>query len=174
MNRLAWRNVTRQRSCEVCGKADWCRWSDDGCIECHRVTDDMPGYRLLKVTQSGFGLYRRLDDIDTRKSTSAGVPADPKRLYPALQSAISGILQWPSFKGGRHTNTWDYHCADGALAFHVAHFDFPDGDKQFRPICPVDEKWAIADPPGRLPWNALSGSRLRSARQYTRSLRRQK
>lgn len=75
----------------------------------------------------------------------------PKRLYGTPDDAVRGMLGWPVFKGGRHASSWTYENADGSVAFMVLRFDFEDGGKQFRPIHPVGDMWAVRAPPGLLP-----------------------
>lgn len=37
-----WIRVTARRPCEICGKPDWCGYTDDGASCCMRVTSDRP------------------------------------------------------------------------------------------------------------------------------------
>lgn len=71
------RPVSKDVPCEICGKPDWCRRSPDGCVECHRSSTEAPGFKLLKVTTSGFGLYRH--EGDNGRSLTTPAPKPPAR-----------------------------------------------------------------------------------------------
>lgn len=139
-----WKSVTANEPCAICHKTDWCRRSDDGALECHRVTGGAPGFKLLKHTQSGFGLYRPAataqalcssQQPDTRKS-QGHIWRTPKAFAQKLQ--------------GRLASQWTYHDTDGSTAFVVIRVDGPNG-KTFRPLRPVSGGWVVGDPPGKLP-----------------------
>lgn len=66
----AFRPVTRDDPCLICGKADWCRRTADGAHECHRIDEPAVNeYERLAKTPAGFAVYRRPRD---RR------PGDPK------------------------------------------------------------------------------------------------
>lgn len=151
MNPTEFRAVSRERPCVICGKGDWCRVSGDGCCECHRITDALSGFKLLKVTQSGYGLYRSTDDNGNRSYISNGNGQKPPTVYSSRKSAIGAILSWPGFEGAKHTDTWTYYKSDGSESFSMLRFDKPDGSKVFRPLTPVESGWIAKRPTGWLP-----------------------
>lgn len=146
------RQVSEKTPCEICEKPDWCRRSGDGCIECHRSKDETPGYRLLKVTQSGFGLYRKTDDVATAtnpRRKTASKATEPRRTYQSPSDAIKSLRKLPELRSGEVTQ-YPYVRADGSIALIILRFDFDDGSKGFRPIHPVDGGWQVGDPSGPL------------------------
>ena len=58
---------------------------------------------------------------------------------------------WPKLKGAHKAASWTYLKADGDVALEVVRFERDDGSKEFRPMHPVGDKWAIGDPRGKLP-----------------------
>ena len=160
-----WRNVTRDRPCLVCGKLDWCRRSFDGCYECHRQSGDVAGLRLLKVTQSGFGLYRADGDgqaTPPRKHAGSGKPKAP-RVYAALPEAVSIVRR---AMGAKVAGQWAYNAADGTHRFTVVRYDLPDRTKQFRLFHNNGTGWVCGDPQGLLPLNGLPELLASTGRVY--------
>lgn len=154
MKSTDFRPVTRAKPCAICGKSDWCRRSDDGCHECHRSpAADPPGFKRLKTTASGFGLYRNDNGmLQSPRTTGSTNDKKPKTLYDTPAEAINAITRGKEFpQGKRQTSCSTYHDTVGAVHFKVVRFDFENGDKTFRPIHPVGGKWAVGDPPGKLP-----------------------
>lgn len=87
----------------------------------------------------------------TRKPSENGRARKAVRTFDNPEDAIQAMLASTELKGGRLSSTWTYENQDGSVSFQVARFDFADGRKAFRPLHPVGAKWAIGDPPGRLP-----------------------
>ena len=56
---MGWNRCTRYKKCEICGKTDWCGWTEDGACRCMRVQDPPPGYRRLGRTDNGGGTVFR-------------------------------------------------------------------------------------------------------------------
>jgi hypothetical protein len=102
----------------------------------------VPGYRRLKVTQSGFGLYRREGDEPTRSA-----PRRPRssngRVWPTPEAYAATL-------GGEPGGTWYYQRADGTTALAVVRVN-TGSDKTYRPLHPVPGGWAVGDPKGPLP-----------------------
>ena len=149
-----WHEVTRANPCPLCGKGDWCGRTDDGAVRCMRLKDPPAEWHVVKVCEDGGTVYRLdTDNFATPRSNgnSRSRPNASQKLYDTPERAIAAILKWRSFKGGKYTNSWAYHNVAGAVVFHVARFDFPDGTKQFRPIRPEGFQWVAGDPPGKLP-----------------------
>ena len=52
MANQGWHRVTKSRPCGVCGKPDWCTYTDDGIMCCMRIASDAPmvndGYRHIQ------------------------------------------------------------------------------------------------------------------------------
>lgn len=91
-------------------------------------------------------LYPRKDSLHVRRKRK------PRMFYDSIDSAILALLRDPKLRGGREKHRYSYHTAEGELAFIVLRFNFEDGrEKTFRPLHPVDDRWAIGDPPGLLP-----------------------
>jgi len=169
------RAVTRDKPCEICLKPDWCRRSGDGCTECHRNAGGVPGFRLLKVTTSGFGLYRPADQQTpnhARKPVAAatasvqnrrngpGVTSDTPSneidtayAFQTVEAVVEAVIRETGV--GTHGGQWTYQNPDGSPAMVVVRIDTPKpGDpdaKTFRPVHPTRDGWAIGDPPGKLP-----------------------
>lgn len=154
---INFRTVKPDAPCEVCGKGDWCRRSSDGAIECHRESTDVAGFKRLKVTQSGYGLYRRSDDRvlaqapTHRASTPAARSAPPPATPAPKPAAYATVDDYERTLGNRHGGTWHYHNADGTPAMAVVRINLDGDKKEFRPLHPVDGGWAFGDPPGKLP-----------------------
>lgn len=145
------RPVTKSAPCAICGKSDWRRRTDDGCHECHRSPEtDPPGFKLLKATQGGFGLYRRIGDEQCQANRVRNDDRSPM-LYASPDAAVAAMLAWPRLKDARKAGSWTYMKADGDVALKVVRFERDDGSKEFRPLRPIGNKWAIGDPPGKLP-----------------------
>lgn len=169
------REVTKDRPCEICGRPDWCRRYDDGRIECHRPPGgDVPGYRRLKIertggyeTQSKFSLYRRCDDpifsqkthrrpVVPRNGTARTVSTSDAQ-KPATNeakpksAAFESVADYEKSLGDKCGGGWIYHGADGLPALAVVRINKPEGGKEFRPLYPVPGGWAFGDPPGKLP-----------------------
>ncbi len=157
-NASEFREVSKLAPCPVCEKPNWCRVSDDGCIECHRPDVGYSGYRLLKKTASGYNLLRRVDDLTPRSNGQAHRNSKPKHAYGTLDGAILGAasaIQYRQKQAGetiqaKHAHTWTYRTSTGEYAFSVARFNTADG-KQFRPIHRDGNGFVLADPPGALP-----------------------
>lgn len=151
MKSADFRPVTSSEPCAICGKGDWCRRSDDGCHECHRSPEtDPPGFKLQKTTQGGFGLYRRIGDEQCQSNHIRRNGLSPE-LYASPDDAVAAMLVWPKLRGARKAGSWTYLKADGDTALKVVRFERDDGSKEFRPMRPVGDKWAIGGPPGKLP-----------------------
>lgn len=74
--------------------------------------------------------------------------ARPKaRTYSTPENAIEATTR----KLGAPTASWTYPAADGSEAMRVYRFDPPEGRKEYRPVHPTPEGWALGDPPGPLP-----------------------
>lgn len=176
------REVTRDKPCEICHKLDWCRRSDDGCIECHRHTDDVPGFNRLKVTASRFGLYRPAAQrtpnharkpvaispqvsaiacnapdvtVDTPKN-EIDAPSPPQSDPGAKSATFPTVEAFAASLGDRHGGTWIYQNADSSPAMAVVRVNESDGSKRFIPLHPTADGWAIGDPPGPLPLYGLT------------------
>ena len=145
--------VTKDAPCRICGRSDWCRRSDDGCDECHRKADDAPGYKLMRKTSSGFGLYRSLDDNPAPAKTNGRAklskPKGNRKPYANLDEVVKVTMR--RLKGSSEGGEWEYRDADGNEAFVVVRFELSDGDKTFRPYHPVKGGYMDGDPDGPLP-----------------------
>ena len=56
---MSWNNVSRARPCEICGKPDWCQWTDDGAARCMRPVDPPPGWRAIHTAPDGGVTFRQ-------------------------------------------------------------------------------------------------------------------
>jgi len=69
-----WINASTSHPCEVCGKTDWCRYTDSGSIiDCYRSFDGNGGVR--KVDRAGV-TYHRVYRGPNAESTKASDPGD--------------------------------------------------------------------------------------------------
>lgn len=75
----------------------------------------------------------------TRKPSNGKTPA---RVYPTPEAAIAITVQ----RLGKPTASWTYVCQDGFETFRVYRFDPPGETKEFRPVHPVANGWALGDP----------------------------
>ena len=81
------REVTQADPCRICEKPDWCRRSDDGAHECHRITDEnVNGFTRIHETVSGFGLYR--EDI------FFGIIAKGRLYFKTSKATVSDYIEW--------------------------------------------------------------------------------
>lgn len=151
------RPVKADAPCEVCGKGDWCRRSSDGAIECHRESADVAGFRKLKVTQSGYGLYRRASDpvlsqAPTHRPSPPPVRNAPPPAPPGPKPAVFANLEdYERTLGKRHGGTWLYPNADGSPCMAEVRENLPDGGKRFKVLHSVGNGWAWGDCPGPSP-----------------------
>lgn len=144
------REVTKLRPCEVCGKPDWCRRNHNGAMECHRKKDDaVNGFKRVGLTGAeGFGVYRRPEDIRTTLPPSRSpAPNNGQGRKPRTFPSIGALAA----ANGKETTVYHYRSAAGADAMAVVRIDPADGRKRFVPAHPVAGGWAIGDPPGNLP-----------------------
>lgn len=59
---MSWRRVNGNRKCMICGKPDWCCYTDDGAHRCMRV-DGAPGFTVIKRSDDGGIIYRMAGDV---------------------------------------------------------------------------------------------------------------
>lgn len=92
------RPVTPSKPCEICEKPDWCRHSEDGAHECHRVHgSSVNGFIRTATTDAGYSIYRtpeeRTRDHSLRKrpcpSRNSDSMIDLAAEVKKFQSAIS-------------------------------------------------------------------------------------
>ena len=144
--------------CPICGRADWCKVSVDGCmVWCGRESAG-----AVKAGPRGGWIHRLKDSPDWRGDRQAhngnGKAAKPTgggKSYPNADAAIAAALA--SVKRD-HANAvlstlgpWPYLNRGVGEALRVIRIDLPPDDKQFRPIHPVGGGWALGDPAGLLP-----------------------
>jgi len=59
---VSWRRVNGNRKCMICGKPDWCSYTDDGAHRCMRV-DGCEGFKVIKRCDDGGIIYRLHGDV---------------------------------------------------------------------------------------------------------------
>ena len=59
---MSWRRVNGNRKCMICGKPDWCSYTDDGAHRCMRV-DGCEGFKVIKRCDDGGIIYRLHGDV---------------------------------------------------------------------------------------------------------------
>lgn len=159
------RPVTPDRPCEICGKGDWCRRSDDGARECHRIAGDVADFRRMHVTSGGFGIYRPDEDqgsittpvrsVRRNRTDTRSAPARrPPQTYRTRDEAVEAARRSVSRKHGPDVSIGglcEYHTPTGEVSFVVVRFNLPGGGKEFRPVHLDADGWHVGDPEGTLP-----------------------
>jgi hypothetical protein len=128
-----WASATRDHPCPQCGKPNRCTIAPDGGAGiCWRSGSSEVWHD--RATSNGNGQHRR---HDPPPATSR-----PRRTFVSAEAAIEATTP----NGATLTTIWKYP----GDAMRVARFDGPDG-KDFRPVHPLPNGWAIGDPAGKLP-----------------------
>lgn len=181
VSRSPFKPVSCDAPCEVCGKPDWCRRSDDGGHECHRIDiDNVAGLRKVATTRAGFSVYRDASECPgettksrrstvqrhthngttTKSNTTDSKMTKAKKSFPDEDAIIRAAAASVAHKQGvpvsdvTHSQTWPYRDRNGADVFNVARFDFVKDDqptKEYRPYHRDGSDWMIGDPDGLLP-----------------------
>lgn len=74
MSPVKWFPVSRKRPCLICGKVDWCTWSEIG-SGCMRVASDRP-------MKNGGYLHKSVNDDSVRQSLMLPMPAPKPSIDP--------------------------------------------------------------------------------------------
>ena len=90
---VSWANVSREKTCPICGKPDWCRVAKGGrLVTCHR-TNVAPGlWRFLKATASGGGVFALDDGLESRRFIPQTVSTRP--IIAAPQTKVDLPERW--------------------------------------------------------------------------------
>ena len=54
---MSWNRVNRNNPCKICGKPDWCCYTDDGAVRCMRVAEAV-GWKAIKKHPDGGVTFR--------------------------------------------------------------------------------------------------------------------
>jgi hypothetical protein len=128
-----WPSATRERPCPKCGKVNRCRIAPDDLAGICWRSGASDVWHDDNGQHNGNGQHRRADPPPTR----------PKPTFISAEKAIEAACP----RGGKLIYVKTYP----RDAMRVARFAMPDGEKEFRPVHPVANGWAIGDPPGLLP-----------------------
>lgn len=67
-----WNRCNKNKPCSVCGKFDWCTYTDDGAHRCMRIVNASK-WQLIKVDSAGGNIYRGIGETSRR----IGLPTPP-------------------------------------------------------------------------------------------------
>lgn len=91
----AFRPVSRDEPCAICGKVDWCRRTADGAHECHRTTAPaVDEFRLIATTPAGYGVYRRPEDRQRQGARGTDGHARRPRVFDSPRAAANDFAAW--------------------------------------------------------------------------------
>ncbi len=78
MSSSVWHEVTRQRPCRICRKADWYGVSGQGAARCMRVAEAPQGWRIVKQCDDGGTVFVEAD----RHPNGPALCSKPLRITP--------------------------------------------------------------------------------------------
>jgi hypothetical protein len=132
------RPVNRDSPCVICGKPDWCRRSQAGAHECHRINDlRANGLERVATTPAGYAVYRDPGDQKSRVPHAAAARRQRSRVFDTPEAAAKSFAQR---KGGTIENIYCW-----TDKWHRARIRLPNG-KTFCEITHCESGWVLRGP----------------------------